>query len=190
MANETNNSNILTTALSAALAPGLLRNSIDERIVRIRPMSTPIDQISRCAGARPVRSMVVDYYSVDTKPTQARLSKSAQLDMSQQVVKVNLNTDNDAIFGRSETLLLPNSFMMGPGGQLEAIRLYVTRTDAGKIECVVCNLPDDHSGWSADNLAKGELVVRMGRAATELDVQTEQFVALPQKARNYCQIFK
>ena len=28
-------------------------NEIDERIVKIRPMSTPIDQISRLADARP-----------------------------------------------------------------------------------------------------------------------------------------
>ena len=30
----------------------------------------------------------------------------------------------------------------------------------------------------------------MGRAATELDVQTAQFEALPVKSQNYCQIFK
>ena len=33
-------------------------------------------------------------------------------------------------------------------------------------------------------------LVRMGRAATELDVQTAQFEAMPTKSRNYCQIFK
>ena len=30
----------------------------------------------------------------------------------------------------------------------------------------------------------------MGRAASELDVQTSQFEALPVKSQNYCQIFK
>ena len=33
-------------------------------------------------------------------------------------------------------------------------------------------------------------LIRMGRAASELDVQTAQFESLPQKAQNYCQIFK
>ena len=42
-------------------SPSLLRNEIDNRIVKIRPMSTPIDQISRYAGARKSGSMVVDY---------------------------------------------------------------------------------------------------------------------------------
>ena len=42
----------LTTSLSNEGSPELLRNEIDERIVKIRPMSTPIDQLSRYAGAR------------------------------------------------------------------------------------------------------------------------------------------
>ena len=33
----------LTLANISQAAPGLLQNSIDERIVKVRPMSTPID---------------------------------------------------------------------------------------------------------------------------------------------------
>ena len=61
----------LTTAIVENEAPGLLRNEIDSRIVRIRPMSTPLDQISRYGGARQCRSMKVEYYSVDTKPVRS-----------------------------------------------------------------------------------------------------------------------
>ena len=39
-------------------------------------------------------------------------------------------------------------------------------------------------------IPEGTMLVRMGRAASELDVQTPQFEALPQKSQNYCQIFK
>ena len=35
----------LTLELSREASPDLLRNEIDERIVKIRPMATPIDQI-------------------------------------------------------------------------------------------------------------------------------------------------
>ena len=31
---------------------GMLLNEIDKQIVKIRPMATPIDQLSRCAGAK------------------------------------------------------------------------------------------------------------------------------------------
>lgn len=44
----------------------------------------------------------------------------------------------------------------------------------------------DESLSSRSSLA----VVRMGRAATQLDVQSPQFNALPKKMTNYCQIFK
>jgi hypothetical protein len=36
----------------------------------------------------------------------------------------------------------------------------------------------------------GTKLIRMGRAATELDVQSPQFEAMPKKAQNHCQIFK
>ena len=47
----------LTTDLADQASPGLLRNEIDDRIVKIRPMSTPLDQISRYGGAFPWGSL-------------------------------------------------------------------------------------------------------------------------------------
>lgn len=63
----------LTTAAISEASPSLLVNEIDRRIVMVRPMSTPVDQISRMIGARHASSMVVDYYSVDTKPVKAMI---------------------------------------------------------------------------------------------------------------------
>ena len=62
----------VTAQLADEVSPGLLRNEIDDRIVKIRPMSTPLDQISRYGGSRLCGSMKVDYYSVDTRPVSAR----------------------------------------------------------------------------------------------------------------------
>ena len=42
----------VTTQITAQVSPSLLRSEIDERITKIRPSSTPLDQISRMAGAR------------------------------------------------------------------------------------------------------------------------------------------
>ena len=39
----------------------LLLNEIDSHIVKIRPMATPIDQISRWNDSKHCGSMVVDY---------------------------------------------------------------------------------------------------------------------------------
>ena len=59
----------LTTETVKNSSSDFLLNEIDKRIVKIRPMATPVDQLSRCAGAKRAGSMVVDYYTVDTKPT-------------------------------------------------------------------------------------------------------------------------
>ena len=57
----------LTTENAAVASPSLVSNAIDSAIVRIRPMATPLDQISRMGHTRAVDSMEVDYYSVDTR---------------------------------------------------------------------------------------------------------------------------
>ena len=62
----------LTTDLTREASPSLLLNEIDQQITKIRPMSTPIDQISRFAGAKHAGSMIVDYYNVDTKETSTQ----------------------------------------------------------------------------------------------------------------------
>lgn len=67
-------SEITTTRLTETVSPGLLRSEIDNRITKIRPASTPLDQISRLAGARQAGSMKVEYYSVDFKNGTSQLN--------------------------------------------------------------------------------------------------------------------
>ena len=52
----------LPTEVTTQASPSLLVNEIDRQIVKIRPMATPVDQLSRCAGAKRTGSMIVDYY--------------------------------------------------------------------------------------------------------------------------------
>lgn len=49
----------LTTDIVREGSPSLLRSEVDKRIVKIRPMSTPIDQLSRWNGSRKASSMIV-----------------------------------------------------------------------------------------------------------------------------------
>ena len=65
----------LTTDIVREGSPSLLRSEVDKRIVKIRPMSTPIDQLSRWNGSRKASSMIVDYYSVDVRPTKSYMYK-------------------------------------------------------------------------------------------------------------------
>lgn len=188
----------LTTSLTAEASPELLLNSIDRRIVKVRPMSTPIDQISRSGASRMATAMTVDYYSVDTKKTQTTVREaiaaviegdSASGDKgggSGQVI-FTLPTNADNIFEASETLLLPK---ITAAGKSPLVLYVVSRNDAG-VSVTPINAPVNAAGRiEVPAIPAGTIVVRMGRAAAELDVQTAQFSALPQKCSNYCQIFK
>lgn len=188
----------LTMSLTNEASPELLRNEIDERIVKIRPTSTPIDQLSRCAGARKCGSMIVDYYSVDTKPTETTLQSDYEEDSSLKGTGgyqlATIYTDNDEIFEPSETILVPevNGYDEEGTNFSGALVLYVvSKVEGGGINVVAVN------GKLVAGIANvipsmpaGAKLVRMGRAAAELDVQTAQFEALPVKKQNYCQIFK
>lgn len=175
----------LTLTNTATASPELLKNSIDENIVRIRPMSTPIDQLSRCAGARSCDSMTVEYYSVDTKATETALAADViDGNISDYGMEIVFNVKvKDAIFEPSETVLFPD--LKDPNGGL--VTAYVTDSGTdGSLTLLITSGTND----ALLNAPKGTKIVRMGRAATELDVQTAQFQALPQKKSNTCQIFK
>lgn len=179
----------LTTNIADTVSPGLLRNEIDDRIVKIRPMSTPLDQISRYGGARLCGSMKVEYYSVDTKPASARLTAAvpAPDGRGSGYIQVALETDNNAIFQPTTTLIVPG-VKSSSGGSLV---LYVVSNDntATGLKVVAVNNKAGQT-FALPAIAAGTEIVRMGRAATELDVMTSQFEALPTKSENLCQIFK
>lgn len=174
----------LTTVNAEQAAPGLLRNSIDSRIVRIRPMSTPLDQISRLSVPRHCGSMTVEYYQVDTKPTESTVKADVMCDMAtphgDDSVSISISVVDPSIFDVSDTILFPE-----------------VSNDGTPLVGYVAAVNDDKLQVSpVEKLAQGIIipakarVIRMARAATELDVQTAQFQALPKKARNNCQIFK
>ena len=188
------NNEVLTTAVSEQAAPGLLRNAIDERIVKIRPMATPVDQLSRCAGARSCGSMKVDYYAVDVKAVSARLSAEIaddefETDTANNQVTIRVTTDANGIFSPTETVLFPDVAADGVSGH-DPLMLYVTEADNKGFTAVAVGYDADITALPCGSIGKGTRLVRMGRAATELDVQTAQFESLPRKRTNFCQIFK
>ncbi len=189
----------LTTALSKQASPDLLLNEIDSRIVKIRPMATPIDQLSRWAGAKRTRSMVVDYYSVDTRPTMANTTAayagaSPDGTGSEALQEAKLKVDNLSMFEASETLLARGVKGYKSDGlthDSQDLVLYVLRKESdGIVVAAVNGITLGAYDKCVPSIPTGTKIVRMGRAASELDVQTPQFEALPVKSQNYCQIFK
>lgn len=190
----------LSTDVAREGTPELLLNEIDSQIVKIRPMATPVDQLSRCAGAKHTGSMMVDYYNVDTKPTSTTLKEDVPEPVNDSdpdnITKVKIKTENNEIFDVSDTILVQGVSGYEADGTTLSINdlvLYVVKKDAdtGEIQVMAVNgkkvgsVPNCVPG-----IYSGTTLIRMGRAASELDVMSPQFEALPQKARNFCQIFK
>jgi hypothetical protein len=187
----------LTTELADEGSPDLLLNEIDQQIVKIRPMSTPIDQISRYAGSKHSGSMTVDYYSVDTKPTTTKLMQdvsSPEVSEGDEAPVSYLTTANNDIFDPTDTILVQDT----PGYDSEGLHetrqdliLYVVSRDSNGVGVMPVNgrTINGVSGCIPD-ISRHTTLVRMGRAASELDVQSPQFESLPKKSRNLCQIFK
>lgn len=185
----------LTTDTVRQNSNDLLLNEIDRHIVKIRPMATPIDQISRYAHPRHSKSMIVDYYTVDTKPTTCALA--ATYTPSKEGVeaqRVTIKTDNDDMLAVSDTLMLPDVDGYEADGTTKSgksLVLYVVAKDDTGVTVMAVN--GSLIGTTLNcvpALPAKTPIIRMGRAATELDVQTPQFESLPQKSQNYCQIFK
>ena len=189
----------LTTDLARDASPELLLNEIDRQIVKIRPMATPIDQLSRCAGSKHAGSMTVDYYNVDTKPTTASMKETYTEPTPGQNLKnngrVKLMTTGDDIFDTSDTILVQGVNGYENGGTTVASQelvLYVlSRDENGGIYVLSVNGKKiGNNPNCVPTIEAGVTLIRMGRAASELDVMSPQFEALPQKAQNHCQIFK
>lgn len=179
----------LTLSNSEEAAPGLLKSEIDERIVKIRPMATPIDQISRLGGARRCGSMEVEYFSVDTpriSTVTTEASTPSGIRPGNAPVSFLLKVEESAIFAVSETVMLPK---VKTTDTHEPVILYITEVLADNSLRVIA-INGEGESKTCPSIAKGSELVRMGRAAGELDVQTSQFQALPRHESNYCQIFK
>lgn len=179
----------LTTAVAEEAAPGLLRNEIDSRIVKIRPMSTPLDQISRYGGARVCRSMKVEYYSVDTKPVKAVVTTAFTAPDDRSVTgdtSAHIAVDQPRVFQRSTTVLVPSV----KSSEGDPLVLYVLDSDNNGVTFLPVNNRNTNGYLTVPSMPKDTVLVRMGRAAAELDVTTPQFEALPRKDHNLYQIFK
>ncbi len=184
------NNRPLTTTLTNEIAPDLLTNEIDSRIVKIRPSSTPLDQISRMIGSRHAGSMRVDYYSVDTKDDKSTVTETQRALNLKYGATIDIKVEKAEIFSISETVMIPSIKITSGQYNGQSLVGYITAIDGQTLTILPVNVGTDVDTIPCGPLNEGDIVIRMGRAAKELDVQTAQYVALPKKDFNYCQIFK
>lgn len=176
------------------------QKEIDERIIKIRPMSTPIDQISRHAKAKKSKSFEVKYYSVGTRPFKTTLSQATTKQQSGTCVA--LTVADPSIFTVDDTIRC-----VGVKAITKEDGTLYTNNDVNVPDLVLCVIGTDPStgnpnvyavnGYKDGNnqtiwlpiIPVDTVLIRMGKACAELDVQTGRFNNLPLAEIQYCQNF-
>ena len=173
---------------------------IDKRIIKIRPMATPVDQISRYAKAQPCDSFEAKYYSVGTRPISC--TTTAAIAAQESGASVALPVDDANMFTLDDTIRV-----VGVKGKFNDKGVAYDEDDENTPDLVLCvcgrndstsmpvvyavngNKDSDGQTTRLPAIPKGTTLVRMGKACGELDVQTGRFNNIPMPEIQYCQNF-
>lgn len=181
--------------------PNFYLSDVDKRIVKIRPMATPVDQISRYAKSSSTNSFEVKYYSVGTREIQC--STNAKLTAMASGASIALPVDDANMFTLDDTIRV-----VGVKAVTKPDGTAYTEADSNVPDLVLCvcgknsdtNLPTVYAVNGAmdpsskqpifvPEIPQGTKLVRMGKACGELDVQTGRFNNIPMPEVQYCQNF-
>lgn len=181
--------------------PNFYMADVDKRIVKIRPMATPIDQISRYAKANSCDSFEVKYYSVGTREIKCMTTEKVTAMSSGASTKLPVSDPN--MFTLDDTI-----HVVGVKGVTnpETGKAYDEDDNVPDLVLCVCgkdtttNMPTVYAVNGAmdssskqpiwvPEIAKDTVLVRMGKACGELDVQTGRFNNIPMPETQYCQNF-
>lgn len=172
--------------------PDFYAKAVDKRITRMRPMRTPIDQITRSAESiNRVNSMIVQYYAVATRPIKATLTAEVS---AMAGSSVTLPVSDPNMFSETDTIRVHGVKGYKEDGSTQDTKdlmLYVVgKNDDGFPNVLAVNgLKSTNGNSKTPQLAKGSVLIRMGRAASEIDVETGNFYNLPTPSEQYCQKF-
>lgn len=176
-------------------SPELLEKEIDERITKIRPASTPVDQISRSAESLQSISMEVKYYSVGTRPIKTTLSAAVAAQTSGN--SATIQVADSGMFSEDDTIrVIGVKGKAGAGNDTtrEDLVLHVKGIDENTGQPIVYAVNGAYDSNSKQNillpaLAEGAILIRLGKACGELNMQTAAFTNIPTPEEQYCQNF-
>ena len=173
---------------------------INKTIVEMKFTGTPIDQILRTATFNKSDSIIVKYYSVGQRPLRAVLSQQFTEMTNDTPQAVDL--EDASVLGAMDTCLCLDAngnFIPGykPGTTEQdptlplMIRVHAVSSETNKplIYAVNGKKSSTNKPFIVPTLAKGTILLRMGRAAAEKDVQTGRYYLLPEPDEQYCQRF-
>ena len=184
--------NVVTTQYTREHSAELLLNEIEKKVVHIRPMGNPLEQISRYASRRSSKSVIVEHYTTDTLAVDAKILVAYVESASDQVT---LDTTNNKIYSKYETLLIPSVKGYNKDGSKEdeaGLMLYVLgKTQEGKLIVAAVNGKTiGETEQCIPSIPADSKIIRAGRAHNETDMQTTTYACTPTKKKQYLQTFR
>lgn len=181
--------------------PQFYLSDVDKRIVKIRPMATPIDQISRYAKASSSSSFEVKYYSVGTR--EIKCTVKTQVTKMESGASTTLTVSDASMFTLDDTIRVlgvkaitkpDGTKYQGHDSNVPDLVLCVCGKDPSTNMPTVYAVNGDidsttHQPILVPEIKVGTVLVRMGKACGELDVQTGRFNNIPMPETQYCQNF-
>nr|WP_298672894.1 hypothetical protein [uncultured Prevotella sp.] len=171
------------------------QKQINKRITEMQLESCPVDQILRSAARiNHSSSIVVKYYQIGQRPITSTLS--ADIAATNDGVAHAIKPANNSVFSEMDTILFPSIMGYQDDGTRETLRplmVQVVARDATNYPMVIAlngkKNTTQGNHWDLPDIPAGTLMLRLGRAAAESDVETDSYYQLPEASEQYCQRF-
>ena len=180
--------------------PNFYLSDVDQRIVKIRPMATPLDQISRYAKSSSCDSFEVKYYSVGTREVKCTTTNAIEAQTSGASISLPVSDAN--MFTLDDTIRVVgvkgvydekgNKYDTSSDNVPDLVLCVCGKTQDTNMPSVYAvngNLDSSKQAIWVPAIPAGTTLVRMGKACGELDVQTGRFNNIPMPETQYCQNF-
>lgn len=169
---------------------------VNPTVVEMKLESCPIDQILRASKRMtPIDSNIIYYYSIGQRPIKTKLTEKVTKTTSGG--SVTFKVENPTVFGIGDIIMVNGMLGYDDNGtdrsKMIPLQLRVTSVDNdGNPTCYALNGKKNVSRGNRDipeDIAAGTVVMRLGRAAGEKEVETGSYYSMPDKSFQYCQRF-
>lgn len=171
------------------------QKQINKHIVEMKLESCPIDQILRSASKTNKSSDIrVQYYQIGQRPIMTTLDTAVSETSSGNATAID--PVNNSCFDSMDTIIFPEiQGYLEDGVTRDTLKplmvRVVGRQDATLNPVVIAVNGKKHSGkgnrWDLPDIPKGAVMLRLGRAAGEKDVETASYYQLPEASIQFCQ---
>ncbi len=186
----------VTTVQQAA--PEVYEDQYDKLLTKIRPVRTPIDQISRrAARSKSVKAMEFKFGTIDYLPIKTTLKTqiAAATAPSSDFEPFDVVPQNVGVFNRRDIIIVKGAKGYKEDGVTESgedLKLWVLDRDKNtKLSCIAINgkTVSGKKGCVGEAITVGTTLVRIAKACAELDSQAPGYAILPVTGDQYCQKF-